>query len=74
SGMPSVFYYITLREKCQTLIRPQIAKKASPQQHISKKRARLTVCSLFLFQNHVDFNHVDFPRIPRRITPPEMSV
>ena len=50
SGMPSAFYYITLREKCQTLIRPQIAKKASPQQHISKKRARLTVCSLFLFQ------------------------
>ena len=66
SGMPSAFYYITLREKCQTLIRLQIAKKASPQQHISKKRARLTVCSLFLFQNHVD--------IPRRITPPEMSV
>ena len=39
--MPSVFYYIALREKCQTLIRLQIAKKASPQQHISKKRARL---------------------------------
>ncbi|MFR3848594.1 MAG: hypothetical protein ACLTYC_09270, partial [Ruminococcus callidus] len=68
-GMPSAFYYITLCEKCQTLIRLQIAKKASPQQHISKKRARLTVCSLFLFQNHVDFQ-----RIPRRITPPEMSV
>ena len=43
SGMPSAFYYITLREKCQTFIRLQIAKKASPQQHISKKRARLTV-------------------------------
>ena len=40
-GKGPAFYYITLCEKCQTLIRLQIAKKASPQQHISKKRARL---------------------------------
>ena len=61
SGMPSVFYYITLREKCQTLIRLQIAKKASPQQHISKKRACLTVCSLFLFQRQYRTKSCGFP-------------
>ena len=46
----------------------------TPTTHIKKESTPHGLLSFSFPKGNTAQNHVDFPRIPRRITPPEMSV